>query len=162
VINICIIAAVARNGVIGRDGKLPWSLPEDLKRFKELTMGYPVIMGRLTWESLGKWRPLPGRQNIVVTRNASYEAPGAQIASSLDEAIKLCKAVEAPIAWVIGGQQLFKEALDVASLMKITVIHQDFEGDAWFPEFKPWIWEETMRESYGGPLQFDFVTYELR
>src|SRR5881628_1838228 len=99
---IYLVAAVAANGVIGRDGKLPWHLPEDLKHFKKLTLGHPIIMGRRTWESLGK--ALPGRENIVVTRTPGYEAPGAAVATSLDAALALC--VGEPAVFVIGGHQL--------------------------------------------------------
>src|ERR1700704_6185627 len=107
---IYLIAAVAQNGVIGIDGKLPWHLPEDLKHFKRLTLGHPVIMGRRTWESLGK--ALPGRKNIVVTTTAGYEAPGAAVASSLEAALALCAGES--VAFVIGGQQLFAESLPIA------------------------------------------------
>src|SRR5437763_4010463 len=108
---IYLVAAVAANGVIGRDGRLPWHLPEDLKHFKRLTLGHPIIMGRRTWESLG--RPLPGRDNIVVTRTAGYEASGAAVASSLEAALALCTG--GSVVFVIGGQQLFAESLPLAA-----------------------------------------------
>ena len=108
---IYLVAAVAANGVIGRNGQLPWRLPEDLKHFKRLTLGHPVIMGRRTWESLG--RALPGRDNIVVTRTAGYEAPGAAVASSLEAALALCAGES--VVFVIGGQQLFAESLPIAA-----------------------------------------------
>src|SRR2546421_4971109 len=108
---IYLVAAVAANGVIGRDGHLPWHLPEDLKHFKRLTLGHPIIMGRKTWESLGK--ALPGRDNIVVTRTPGYDAPGAAVASSLEAALALCAGE--PVAFVIGGQRLFADSLPIAA-----------------------------------------------
>src|SRR5918998_794685 len=113
---IYLVAAVASNGIIGAKGRLPWQLPEDLKHFKRLTMGHPVIMGRRTWESLKG--PLPGRDNIVVTRTADYEAPGAAVASSLEAAIALCFGV--PVAFVIGGARLFAESLPIAAGLVMT------------------------------------------
>src|SRR3954468_3166472 len=103
---VYLVAAVASNGIIGKDGQLPWHLPEDLKHFKKLTLGHPVIMGRKTWESLG--RPLPGRENIVITRTAGYDAPGAAVASSLPAALALC--IGQSVAFVIGGEAIFAEA----------------------------------------------------
>src|SRR4051812_8035306 len=108
---IYLVAAVASNGVIGRNGHLPWRLPEDMRFFKELTLGHPVIMGRRTWESLG--RPLPGRDNIVVTRQAGYDAPGAAVANSLEAALALCFGES--VAFVIGGHDLFAESMSIAS-----------------------------------------------
>src|SRR5260221_7978167 len=108
---IYLIAAVAANGVIGREGQLPWHLPEDLKHFKRLTLGHPIIMGRRTWESLG--RALPGRDNIVVTRTPGYDAPDAAVASSLEAALALCSGEL--VAFVIGGQQLFARSLPLAA-----------------------------------------------
>src|SRR5258708_7544019 len=108
---IYLIAAVAANGVIGREGQLPWHLPEDLKHFKRLTLGHPIIMGRRTWESLG--RALPGRDNIVVTRTPGYDAPDAAVASSLEAALALCSGES--VAFVIGGQPLFSESLPLAA-----------------------------------------------
>src|SRR4051794_30529828 len=115
---IYLIAALAANGVIGVDGKLPWHLPEDLKHFKKLTLGHPIIMGRRTWESLGK--ALPGRENIVVTRTPGYAAPGAAIATSLDAALALC--VGEPVVFVIGGHQLFVDSLPLAAGLALTEI----------------------------------------
>src|SRR2546427_7584656 len=115
---IYLVAAVAANGVIGRNGELPWRLPEDLKHFKRLTMGHPVIMGRRTWESLKG--PLPGRENIVVTRNRGYEAPGAAVANSLESALALC--TDEPLVFVIGGSTLFAESLPIAAGLVMTEI----------------------------------------
>src|SRR5688572_32556805 len=124
---VYLVAAVAANGIIGARGKLPWHIPEELKHFKKLTMGHPVIMGRRTWESLKG--PLPGRENIVVTRTAGYQAEGAAVASSLEAALALCMG-EA-VAFVIGGTQLFQESLPIAAGMVLTEIQRDYEGDTW-------------------------------
>jgi dihydrofolate reductase len=155
---VYLVAAVAANGVIGRNGQLPWHLPEDLKHFKRLTLGHPVIMGRRTWESLG--RPLPGRDNIVVTRRAGYDAPGAAVAASLEAALALCAGES--VAFVIGGQQLFAESLPVAAGLAMTEIHRDYEGDTWFPPYDRSRWRESQREHHTASdgTQFDFVLYE--
>jgi dihydrofolate reductase len=155
---IYLVAAVAANGVIGVDGKLPWHLPEDLKHFKKLTLGHPVIMGRRTWESLGK--ALPGRENIVVTRTAGYEAPGAAVAASLEAALALCAGES--IVFVIGGQQLFAESLPMAVGVVLTEIRRDYDGDTWFPEFDRSEWREAQREAHetADGTKFDFVLYE--
>ncbi|HEY3076832.1 MAG TPA: dihydrofolate reductase [Burkholderiales bacterium] len=155
---IYLVAAVAANGVIGRNGRLPWHLPEDLKHFKRLTLGHPVIMGRRTWESLG--RPLPGRDNIVVTRTAGYEAPGAALASSLEAALALCAGES--VVFVIGGQQLFAESLPIAAGLVLTEIYRDYEGDTWFPQYDRSSWRETQRERHTAAdgTKFDFALYE--
>ena len=155
---VYLVAAVAANGVIGRDGQLPWHLPEDLKHFKRLTLGHPVIMGRRTWESLG--RPLPGRDNIVVTHRAGYEAPGAAVANSLEAALALCAGE--PVVFVIGGQQLFAESLPMAAGLVLTEIYRDYEGDTWFPPYDRSRWRETQRERHSAAdgTKFDFVLYE--
>ena len=155
---VALIAAVAANGVIGRDGRLPWRLPEDLRRFRALTTGHAVIMGRRTWESLP--RPLPGRQNIVVTRQAAYAADGASVASSLADA--LAQVACPPPAFVIGGGELYRAALPLAHTAYITEIGEAFDGDATFPPLGPG-WIETAREAHraeGPPaLAYAFVTY---
>ena len=153
-----LVAAVAANGVIGDAGKLPWHLPEDLKHFRSLTFGHPVIMGRRTWESLSK--PLPGRENIVVTRTPDYAAPGASIASTLEAAVALCSG--APTAFVIGGGELYAAALPCADGLVITEIQRDYEGDARFPEYDRSAWRETQRQRHSAAdgLRFDFVLYE--
>lgn len=155
---VFLVAAVAANGVIGARGKLPWHLPEDLKHFKALTLGHPVIMGRRTWESLG--RALPGRENIVVTRAAGYEAPGASVAASLDAALALC--IGESVAFVIGGAELYAAALPIADGLVLTEIHRDFEGDTHFPAIDRKDWRETQRKPQAGAdgLRFDFVLYE--
>ncbi len=155
---IFLVAAVAANRIIGAKGQLPWSLPEDLKHFKRLTMGHPVIMGRRTWESLKG--PLPGRDNIVVTRTPGYEAPGAAVATSLEAALALCLGES--VAFVIGGSQLFKESLPIAAGLVMTEIHRPYEGDTWFPEYDRSRWKESQREQHvtADGTKFDFVLYE--
>jgi len=155
---IYLVAAVAANGVIGIDGHLPWQLPEDLKHFKRLTLGHPVIMGRKTWESLGK--ALPGRENIVVTRTAGYAAPGASVANSLEAALALCAGE--PVAFVMGGEGLFRESLPIAAGLVLTEIQRDYQGDTRFPAYDRSRWRETQREAHTGAdgVRFDFVLYE--
>ncbi len=155
---IYLVAAVAANGVIGRQGRLPWHLPEDLKHFKRLTLGHPIIMGRRTWESLGGL--LPGREHIVVTRTPGYEAQGAAVASSLDAALALCAGE--PVVFVIGGRELFAEALPLAAGLVMTEIHRDYEGDTRFPAYDRSRWREAQRERHAAAdgTKFDFVLYE--
>lgn len=155
---VYLLVAVASNGIIGANGRLPWHLPEDLKHFKRLTMGHPVIMGRRTWESLKG--PLPGRENIVVTRTPGYEAPGAAVANSLEGALALCAGES--IAFVIGGSRLFEESLPIADGLVVTEIHKDFEGDTWMPQYNRSRWRETQREAHTAAdgTRFDFVLYE--
>jgi len=157
---VYLVAAIAANGVIGAAGRLPWQLPEDLRHFKRLTLGHPIIMGRRTWESLGK--PLPGRENIVVTHRSQYDAPGAAVARSLPAALALCAAE--PVAFVIGGSALFAESLPLAAGLVLTEIHRDFPGDTWFPAYDRSQWRETQREAHttAEGMRFDFVLYEPR
>ena len=156
---LTLIVARARNGVIGRDGTLPWRLPEDLAFFKRTTMGHPIVMGRRTWESIG--RPLPGRRSIVVSRQAGFAAAGAEVAASLDEALRLC-AGSAEV-FVIGGAQFYAEALPLADRLIVTEIDADFEGDTYWPAPDPAQWREAAREHLppAGERSFalDFVTY---
>ncbi|KAF0166534.1 MAG: dihydrofolate reductase [Rhodocyclaceae bacterium] len=157
---LTLIAAVARNGVIGIDNRLPWHLPADLKHFKALTLGNTVIMGRKTWESLPtSFRPLPGRRNIVVTRDGSYRAEGAVVAPSLPAAIA---AAESGEAFVIGGAELYAVALPLADRLQLTEIDAAFEGDTHFPAIDPHHWRETARETHRDEAGFDyaFVIYE--
>jgi dihydrofolate reductase len=157
---ICVIAAMAANRVIGRNNALPWQLPADLKRFKALTMGHPVVMGRKTHESIG--RPLPGRRNLVITRQRGYAAPGCDVVHSLDEALGACG--DAAEVFVIGGAELYRESLGRAHCLEFTEIHAAFEGDAVFPALAPGHWRESRREIHaaepGIPFRFDFVRYE--
>jgi dihydrofolate reductase len=163
---VALIAAVARNGVIGHDNALLWKLPEDMAFFKRTTMGNPVIMGRKTWDSLPpRFRPLPGRQNIVVTRQADWQAEGAFRASSLQEALSLCESASSKpdAVWVIGGAQIYAEAEPLAQRAVVTEVARDYEGDAYAPELDAAAWRETQRESHVSAkegLGFSFVTYE--
>jgi dihydrofolate reductase len=141
---IALVVAAARNGVIGRDGGLPWRLPSDLKRFKALTMGKPVVMGRKTWESL-PIKPLPGRRNIVVTRQSGFAAPGAETAPSLDAAIDLAGACE-EIA-VIGGGEIYRAAFPLANRIYLTEVAMDAKGDTFFPPVPAGEWTEAAREA---------------
>ena len=155
-----LIWAQARNGVIGRDNTIPWRLPEDMAHFKQTTLGCPVIMGRKTWDSLPpKFRPLPGRLNIVVTSQADWQAPGTLRAGSLAEAVALCPQGEP--AWVIGGAPIYAQALPLATRAVVTRIDADFEGDAHAPTLGDG-WRETAREAHlsATGLPFAFVTYE--
>ena len=155
---IYLVVAVAANGIIGAKGKLPWHLPEDLKHFKRVTLGHPVIMGRRTWESLPG--ALPGRENIVVTRQAGYHAPGAAVARSLEAALALC--ADEAVVCVIGGERLFAESLPIAAGLVMTEIHRDFPGDTSFPAYDRSQWRETQREAHATAdgMRFDFVQYE--
>ena len=160
---ISLIAAVARNRVIGEDNQLLWHLPQDMRHFRETTRGKPVIMGRKTWESLPEsFRPLPGRHNIVVSRNPAYIAPGATLVGSLAEAID--QTEKADEVFVIGGEALYRQALPLAQRLYLTEIDQDFQGDAFFPEFIPEDWQEVSRESppVAQVPQFSFVLYQRR
>lgn len=156
---LSLIAAVASNGIIGSDNALPWRLPEDLKRFKALTLGHPVIMGRKTYESIG--RPLPGRRNIIVTRNAVFQAEGCEISASLDAALATCNGTTDEV-FVIGGAQIYAEAMSRAQRLYLTEVRRAFPGDARFPEFDPNEWNETTREAHlaADGLAFDFVVYD--
>ena len=155
---IVIIAAVAKNRVIGRDNQLIWNIPEDMAHFKALTAGQTAVMGRKTWESLPpRFRPLPGRRNIVITRQPDYAAPGAEVADSLENALKL--ASTATVAFIIGGEQIYRQAMDLADRLEITEVDQEPEGDAWFPEIAAVDWEKTAKTEGAG---FAFVTYRKR
>ena len=155
-----LILARASNGVIGHHNALPWHLPEDLAHFKRCTLGCPVIMGRNTWESLPpRFRPLPGRLNLVLTRQASWQASGAQVVHSLQQACALCPPDST--AWVIGGAELYALALPLATAAVLTEIDQAFEGDAYAPQFGA-EWLECARERHVSDtgLPFSFVTYQ--
>ncbi len=139
---ISLIVAMADNGVIGRDNDLPWRLPDDLKFFKRTTLGAPIVMGRRTWQSIG--RPLPGRTNLVVTRNRRFEADGAQVAHSLGDALAL--VADVPEVFVIGGATLYREALPMASRLYLTEVHADIDGDTTFPQWDRSQWREVRRD----------------
>ena len=155
---VSLVAAVAANGVIGARNALPWHLPADLQHFKATTLGRPVVMGRRTFESIG--RALPGRTNVVVTRRADFAAPGCVVVDSLAAAYAAAGAVEE--ICVIGGGELYREAIARADRLHLTEIHAAFEGDAHFPPVDRAIWRETAREVHEGeaPFRFDFVRYE--
>ena len=157
---ISMIVARSRNHVIGRDNQMPWKISADLQFFKRVTMGHPVIMGRKTWESIG--RPLPGRRNIVVSRNTSYEPTGGELAGSLDEALNQLSG--APRVFVIGGEQLFKQAFDKADRLYITEIDIDIEGgDTFFEVPNKSDWKEVERTPGSeNDIQFNFVTLERK
>ena len=158
---VCVIAAVARNGAIGRDNALLWHLPADLAHFKRVTLGHPVIMGRRTCESLG--RPLPGRRNLVVSRNPGLCAPGAEVCGSLQQALRQCADV--PDVFVIGGAALFAEALPKAWRLWLTEVHEAAEADTFFPDWSRADFIEASREPHPpepGRPGFDVVCYERR
>lgn len=164
--HIALIWAMARNGVIGRDNKLPWYLPEDLKYFKRVTTGKPVIMGRKTYDSIG--RPLPNRTNIVVTRDASLQLPGVKVVTSLDDALDLARAesvisdVEEVI--VMGGAEIYAQALPLADRLYVTLVHAEVDGDAVFPPIDLDAYQELAREDFTAegpnPYDYSFVVYE--
>ncbi len=155
---LSIIVAVARNRVIGVNNTLPWHLPEDLKRFRALTMGHHIIMGRKTYESLG--RLLPGRTTVIVSRSKDYAVPGALVADSLRVALALCEGD--PEVFVIGGAQLYREALPVANRLYLTEIDAAFDGDAYFPGYDRSRWRETSSETHVSErgLAFRYITLE--
>lgn len=157
---VALVAAVARGGVIGRDGSIPWRLPEDMARFREVTTGPPVIMGRRTWDSLpDRFRPLPGRRNVVVTRQPAWSADGAERAGSLEQALQL--AGEAEHVFVIGGAQLYAAALPLADELLLTELELDVQGDTVFPAVESGAFEEVARERHTSAdgIDFSFVTY---
>lgn len=157
---ISMIVARSRNHVIGRDNQMPWKISADLQFFKRVTMGHPVIMGRKTWESIG--RPLPGRRNIVVSRNPEFELSGAELAGSLDEALE--RLQDSPRVFVIGGEQLFKQAFPKADKLYLTEIELDVDdGDTFFEIPDPASWQEIERiPASEGDTQFSFVTLERK
>jgi dihydrofolate reductase len=160
---ISIIVACARHGVIGRNNELPWHLPEDLAHFKQTTLGKPVIMGRKTFDSivarLGK--PLPGRRNIVITRNRQWHYTGVEVAHDLESAVALCTLE--PDIFIIGGAELYQQAMRLADRLVVTEIALETEGDAYFPPIDVQVWQETRRDEFEyAPLPYAFVTYERR
>ncbi|MCU0896076.1 MAG: dihydrofolate reductase [Burkholderiales bacterium] len=160
-VRLVLLAALDRNRAIGKDNALPWHLPDDLKRFKRLTLGHPVVMGRRTYESIG--RPLPGRTNIVVTRDRGLAIPGTIVVHSLDEA--LAAAGGASELFVIGGEQIYALALPHADRLELTEIDTAIAGDAWFPEWDRTAFGEIARESHTDAatgFAFSFVTYDRR
>ena len=156
---ISVIAALAKNRVIGIENRLPWRLPEDLAHFKSLTLGHPILMGRKTFESLG--RPLPGRTNIVITRNPDYRPEGCLVADSIPGALALCTDDE---VFFIGGAELYAQAIPLADRLYLTEVDIEAEGDAWFPGYDRSVFREVSRDSRrgerGDAIGFDFVVYE--
>lgn len=156
---ITIIAAIAENNALGKDNQLIWHIPADLKRFKKVTLGHHIIMGRKTFESLGK--PLPNRTTIIITRNKSYSQKGCIVVHSLNEAIEAAKEDENP--YILGGAEIYKQSLNIADKLDITLVHHKFEADAFFPEIDSTIWKETSREDYKADdknnYNYSFITY---
>ena len=164
-LDLVLIAAVARNGVIGKGNALLWHLPEDLAHFRDTTLGHSVIMGRKTWDSLPpRFRPLPRRRNIVVTRQPAWQAEGAQAVPSLEAALDAAQPETR--LFVIGGAALYAAALPLAQTLLLTEIHRDFEGDVLFPAYERSAFEETAREHHQAQppndFSFDFVTWRRR
>lgn len=159
-----IYVAVASNGIIGSNGKMPWHLSSDLKRFKAGTLGKPVIMGRKTWESIGK--PLPGRRNIVVTRNRDYLAEGGETAPSLAEAVELAARDTVEAVVVIGGGEIYRQAMETADTLHVTHVEAELEGDTRFPAIDPTRWEAVSQEKVPAgerdSFATEYVVYERR
>lgn len=166
--NLAIIVAQAKNRVIGINNKLPWHLPEDLRYFKQVTMGKPIIMGRNTYESIG--RPLPGRTNIVITRQNDYAPEGVRVVNSLDEAVELAESIALingiDEAMVIGGAQIYEQALASAQRLYLTEVDAEIDGDAWFPEFERQEWSEVGREDFSAegpnPYNYSFIVLDRK
>ena len=157
-----MIFARSANGVIGNNNALPWHLPEDLAHFKKLTLGSPVIMGRKTWDSLpAKFRPLPGRTNVVITRQADWQAAGARSAGSLADALAICQT--ASDVWVIGGAQIYVQAEPLAHRIEVTHIDKTYEGDAFAPTLSNQ-WQQSQKKDHVSStgLNFSFITYTRR
>jgi len=150
---VSIIVATDERGAIGRDGGLPWRLPDDLKRFKSLTMGKPIVMGRKTWESIGK--PLPGRHNIVITRQAGFEVPGVTVVASLDEALRA--AGDVPEVCIIGGAEIYRLALPRTDLIHLTRVQAVVEADTWFPELAAGEWHDVLIERHAADDRHSFA-----
>lgn len=163
---LAIIVAQAQNRVIGINNNLPWHLPQDLRYFKQVTMGKPIIMGRKTFDSIG--RPLPGRTNIVITRDASYQPDNVKVVNSLEAARDLAESIctidGCDEAMVIGGAQIYEQALALSDRLYLTQVHAEVNGDAWFPEFNPGEWMEIGREDFSGeghnPYDYSFIVLE--
>lgn len=158
--NISIIVAMATNRVIGHENRLPWHLPADLQHFKQITMGKPILMGRKTWESIG--RPLPGRTNIVITRDESYSADGCVVVHSLDAALEAAR--DSDEIMVIGGAEFYRQVLPRASTLYLTLVEGEFEGDAFFPEIDGNEWREVEHSHHGpdekNPHAYSFIRLE--
>ena len=166
ILRLSILVAMARNRVIGQNNQLPWHLPADLKHFKLLTMGKPIVMGRKTYESIG--RPLPGRTNIVITHQTNYQAPGAIVVNSVADALQICKNTNMinNESFMIGGENLFQQTLEICQRMYITEIQKDFDGDTFFPALNREDWKEVSRRHHPADerhkFAFDFVRYDKK
>jgi dihydrofolate reductase len=166
---LVLVAAVAENGVIGRDGDMPWRLPGDLKHFKKTTLGKPIIMGRRTFDAIGR-KPLPGRPNIVLTRDKNFRADGVTVAATLDEALQIAEREAAKLSAgeiaVIGGSTLYEETLPRADRLYLTEVHASPEGDTLFPSFNRAEWKEVSRDDphreAGDSFAYSFVTLDRR
>ena len=156
---LCIIVAMSCNQVIGRDGKIPWHLPQDLKRFKTLTMGHPIIMGRKTHESIG--RVLPGRTNVVLTRNAQYSSAGTKVFNSLDAALAKLND-DHDQGFIIGRAAVYREALPRVDRVYLTLIEEEIQGDTFFPQLPTETFIETVRQSHESPMPHSFITLDRR
>ncbi len=161
---IVLVVAMSENRVIGRDGDLPWKISNDLKHFKKVTMGHPVIMGRKTWDSLPF--PLPGRRNIVITRNPDHDIDAAEVVTTIEGALELCREDDNEKVMVIGGGEIFAEMMRDADIIELTEVHAHVEGDTLFPEIDPAEWQESFRERHppetdGGPA-YSFVRLERK
>ena len=159
---VSLVVARAENGVIGVENRLPWHLPADLKHFKATTMGKPIVMGRRTFESIGK--PLPGRDNIVVSRAAAFAAPGCRVVHSFEEALQVAEESRAGEIMVIGGAMLYEHALPHADRIYLTLVHTRVEGDVFFPALEATVWREVSHEDHGpdarNPHAYSFLVYE--
>jgi dihydrofolate reductase len=162
-LKITLIVAKAKNNVIGKDNQLIWKLSADLRRFKNLTTGHHILMGRKTFESLGK--PLPNRTHLIITRNPDYEAPEGHFSfTSLEGGIIFCNKIGLDELFIIGGGQIYQESIDLCDVLEITEVDCEPEGDTFFPEINPEIWKETERESFPADEKneypYSFVTYK--
>ncbi|HIJ91170.1 MAG: dihydrofolate reductase [Desulfobulbaceae bacterium] len=155
---IILIAAMAKNRVIGKGNAIPWNIPGEQQRFKAMTMGHTLIMGRKTYESIG--RPLPGRKTVIITRNPTYQAAGCLVAENLHAAIALC--AEAEKIFIAGGGQIYREALPLADEIHLTVLDREVEGDILFPEFDPKQFSKSSQERVEGPEPYTFMVFTRR
>lgn len=164
---ISMIAAVSANGVIGKDNDLAWHLPDDMKYFKQTTAGHHVLLGRKNWESIPlKWRPLPNRPNIVITRNDQYKADGGTVTDSLENALHIARSANEEEAFIIGGGEIYRLGIPLSDRMYITEIAADVEGDTYFPDWDKSQWKEISRQHHAvdekHAFAFDFVVYDKK
>jgi len=156
------IAAMSENYTIGKDNQLPWHLPADLKHFKSITVGHPILMGRKTFDSIGK--PLPNRMNIIMTRDNEFQADGCHVVSSVDEALDCAKNEQVEEVFVIGGAEIYKQLLPQIKRVHLTIVHHEFDGDVYFPKLREDEWKEISRERHmadlDNPHEYSFVTLE--